>query len=138
MSTVQFLADSLDQLDLALDQVAANDRNYDRFAMMLVDNVVELLLHRHAEGINEQYQFDQQIREGIQRLTKDLPPEEKKEIQPPDKMFCKHEITEKEIRDALGRYFESKIGLAGKTGLIDDGARFRIPVHDLARKVEKT
>lgn len=120
MSTVQFLADSLNQLDLALDQVAANDRNYDRFAMMLVDNVVELLLHRHAENINETYQYDQQIRQGIQRLTDDLPSEAQEKVPMPGKLFCKHEVTEKEIRNALGRYFEAKVSLARKTGLIDD------------------
>ncbi|MFH5803927.1 hypothetical protein [Alienimonas sp. DA493] len=45
----QFLADIIDQLDLALDQAAVKDRNFDRFAMMLVDNVVELTLHRFAQ-----------------------------------------------------------------------------------------
>ena len=53
---IQFLADSIDQLDLTLDQLAVSDRNFDRFAFMLIDNVVELLLHRHAQdkaGENE-------------------------------------------------------------------------------------
>lgn len=45
----QFLADNIDQLDLALDQLAICDRNFDRFALMLVDNVVELTLHRYAQ-----------------------------------------------------------------------------------------
>jgi hypothetical protein len=119
MSTIQFLADSLNQLDLALDQVATNDRNYDRFAIMLVDNVVELLLHRHAQVINETFQYDQQIRAGIQRLTNDLPSKALKEIPTPGKMFCQHETTEKEIRSALGKYFETKVALARKTGLMD-------------------
>ena len=38
---IQFLADNIDQLDLALDQLAVADRNFDRFALMLVDNVKE-------------------------------------------------------------------------------------------------
>jgi hypothetical protein len=45
---LQFVADQVDQLDLALDQLAVRDRNFDRFAMMLIDNVVELTLHQHA------------------------------------------------------------------------------------------
>ena len=45
----QFLIDSIDQLDLALDQLSIHDRNFDRFALILVDNVVELTLHRHAQ-----------------------------------------------------------------------------------------
>jgi len=120
MTSVQFLADSLDQLDLALDQVAANDRNHDRFAIMLVDNVVELLLHRHAQSTNENYQFGEKIRNGFQRLMDQVPPESKNKIQTPDKIFCRHDITEKEIRNALGRHFEKKVALARKTGLIDD------------------
>lgn len=46
---IQFLADNIDQLDLALDQLALCDRNFDRFALMLVDNVVELTLHRFIQ-----------------------------------------------------------------------------------------
>lgn len=45
----QFLSDNIDQLDLALDQLAVSDRNFDRFALMLVDNVVELTLHRFIQ-----------------------------------------------------------------------------------------
>jgi len=45
---LQFVADQVDQLDLALDQLSVRDRNFDRFAMMLIDNVVELTLHQHA------------------------------------------------------------------------------------------
>jgi hypothetical protein len=46
----QFLADQVDQMDLALDQLAMKDRNFDRFACMLIDNVVELTLHQHARA----------------------------------------------------------------------------------------
>lgn len=45
----QFFADQIDQLDLAVDQLAVRDRNFDRFALMLVDNVIELVLHQHAK-----------------------------------------------------------------------------------------
>lgn len=45
----QFFADQIDQLDLAIDQLAVHDRNFDRFAMMLIDNVVELVLHQYAK-----------------------------------------------------------------------------------------
>ena len=54
----QFLADNIDQLDLALDQLAVKDRNFDRFALMLVDNVVELTLHKFIQdkaGENEMW-----------------------------------------------------------------------------------
>jgi hypothetical protein len=46
---IQFLADNIDQLDLALDQIAMGDRNFDRFAILLIDNVVELTLDRYAK-----------------------------------------------------------------------------------------
>jgi hypothetical protein len=45
----QFFADQIDQLDLAIDQLAVRDRNFDRFALMLIDNVIELVLHQHAK-----------------------------------------------------------------------------------------
>ena len=46
---LQFLTDIIDQLDLALDQLAINDRNFDRFALMLVDNVMELTLYSFVQ-----------------------------------------------------------------------------------------
>lgn len=46
---MQLLADHIDQMDLALDQLAMRDRNFDRFALMLIDNVVELTLHQYAQ-----------------------------------------------------------------------------------------
>jgi len=55
----QFYADVIDQLDLALDQLAVSDRNFDRFALLLIDNVVELTLHqyfRDKAGENELWQ----------------------------------------------------------------------------------
>lgn len=50
MTHTQFFADQVEQLDLALDQLALKDRNFDRFAILLIDNVVELTLHRHAQN----------------------------------------------------------------------------------------
>lgn len=49
---MQFLADHIDQMDLALDQLAMRDRNFDRFALMLIDNAVELALHQYAQDRN--------------------------------------------------------------------------------------
>lgn len=38
-----------DQLDLAIDQLVVRDRNFDWFALMLVDNVVKFIFYQHAE-----------------------------------------------------------------------------------------
>ena len=92
---IQFLADGIDQLDLALDQLAAGDRNFDRFALMLVDNVVELTLHRFAEdkaGENAMWG-------GIGKPKHD-----------PDA-----------VAKALGQRFDSKVKLASKLGLVSAG-----------------
>ena len=51
MTEIQFLADLLDQLDLALDQLVLNDRNHDRFALILVDNAAELALRARIKDI---------------------------------------------------------------------------------------
>lgn len=89
----QFLADAIDQLDLALDQLALDDRNFDRFAIMLVDNVVELTLHQHAKD-----------NEHESRLSRGLDDE-------------KYDLNA--IRDALGRRFDAKVRLAKQRGLIN-------------------
>lgn len=89
---LKFLANTLEQLDLALDQLAIADTNYKRFTLMLVDNVVELTLHRHAQDIsNEQKYFKYS----------------KKPPYPP-------EI----IQAALGQSFEAKAKFAQKSGLL--------------------
>lgn len=51
MTEIQVLADLLDQLDLALDQLVLNDRNHDRFALILVDNAAELALRARIKDI---------------------------------------------------------------------------------------
>lgn len=83
---IQFLADQLDQMDLALDQLAMRDRNLDRFAIMLIDNVVELALHTHAENLSYTIDYHSQLGK---------------------KSFNKHIV-----KEALGQQFDRKIKLA--------------------------
>jgi hypothetical protein len=93
---LQFLADNIDQLDLALDQLAVAERNFDSFALMLIDNVVELTLHRYVQdkaGENEMWG----------RLGKP-----------------KHDP--KIIERALGQSFDAKIKASCKLGLINESA----------------
>ena len=83
-STDQFLIDSINQLDLALEQLLTNDRNADRFAFILIDNVGELALHRRAEEMQaENMAF---------------------RYRPP--------LHEKSVRDALEEDFAPKVHLA--------------------------
>lgn len=84
----------MDQLDLALDQLAVSDRNFDRFALMLIDNVIELTLHKFIQekaGENEMWR----------KLGKQ-----------------KHDP--KIITRALGQNFDNKAKGACKLGLIDE------------------
>lgn len=93
---LQFVADQVDQLDLAIDQLAVGDRNFDRFAMMLIDNVVELTLHRHAREKareNESWRHDS---------TPKYDP--------------------KVVAAALGHSFKAKIKLARATSMIPTAA----------------
>jgi hypothetical protein len=93
---IQFLSDNVDQLDLALDQLAVLDRNFDRFALMLIDNVVELTLHKYVED---------KARENDLWGRFDTP---------------KHDP--KIIEKALGQNFDAKVKAAVKLGLIDNDA----------------
>jgi hypothetical protein len=88
----QFLANVLEQMDLALDQLAVNDANYKRFTLMLVDNVVELTLHQYASdksSANERWG---------PLLKPKYPP--------------------KLVAAAMGQNFDDKAKLAAETGLI--------------------
>lgn len=90
---IQFLADNIDQLDLALDQLAVADRNFDRFALMLIDNVVELTLHRFAQDKASENEMWGSLGEP------------------------KHDP--KQIEKALGQNFDSKAKFASSSGLIN-------------------
>lgn len=90
----QFLADNIDQLDLALDQLAVRDRNFDRFALMLIDNVVELTLHRYARD-----------KAGENKMWGHLG-------------SPKHDP--RVIEKALGQNFDAKVKAGAKLGLIDN------------------
>ena len=46
---LRFLANILEQLDVALDHLTKCDANNSRFALMLTDNVVEIMLHQIAK-----------------------------------------------------------------------------------------
>lgn len=88
---IQFLADQLDQMDLALDQLAVKDRNFDRFALMLIDNVVELTLHKHAQDRGSENEM----------WGRHSPP--------------RHDP--RAVTSALGPHFESKVKLARITAM---------------------
>ena len=45
---LRFLANTLEQLDLALEYVIKGDANNGRFGLMLTDNAVEITLHQIA------------------------------------------------------------------------------------------
>lgn len=90
----QFFADTIDQLDLALDQLAVCDRNFDRFAMMLIDNVVELTLHKHAQSKSYLSEISAQWRPA--------------------------EYDHKLIAKALGQNFDAKVRFAKASSLIPE------------------
>lgn len=89
---IRELCDHIDQLDLALDQLALKDRNFDRFAIMLVDNVVELTLHQYAKH-KKLY--------GNRWFDEDEP-----------------KIKDRVLDAALGQDFDAKVALALQAGLI--------------------
>lgn len=95
-SSTQFFSEIVEQLDLAVDQLALRDVNFDRFAMMLIDNVVELTLHRIARE-----------RGAKNRLYASL---------------GKVADDEAVVAAALGRHFDAKVRLAVKLGMLTEAA----------------
>ncbi len=89
---IRFLANIIDQLDFALDHMALADVNYKRLALMLIDNAMELALHRHAEN--------------------DKQPDWLRDKPPPEYL--------KALTEALGQRFEAKVRFARITNLISD------------------
>ena len=110
---LDFLANNVEQLDLALEQVLLGDANNARFGLMLTDNAVEITLHQIALDAQARYR----------------------------PKWYDHEPYEhaKELRSALGRDFSAKLRFAKLVGKIDAeaagtvaiGHRFRNEVYHL-------
>lgn len=96
---LQFFADQIDQMDLALDQLSVRDRNFTRFALMLIDNVIELTLHKHAEDVSRENSLYQKYRASGPLY-----------------------LDPKTVAAALGHHFDSKVKLARSTGFLNNDA----------------
>lgn len=88
----RFLANVIDQMDLALDNLAIDDVNYKRFSLMLVDNAVELILHKFAKDKSNENRMWGELGEA--------------------------QNDPKLVSAALGRHFEPKVKLAKTANLV--------------------
>lgn len=103
-----FLANLIEQIDLAVEHLAKGDANNARFALMLSDNAVELMLHRMA--------LDQQ------RKLKDYPQE-----------TYAHKAA---LERAQGRHFDEKVKFAKLiAGLTEDQADVLMIAHAFRNEV---
>lgn len=71
----QFQNEAINQLDFVLDQLQFNERNYDRFAFMLVDNIVELTFYKLAQLKYDDFNYinkGQQTGSSIKNIEKAL------------------------------------------------------------------
>ncbi|MBZ9944496.1 hypothetical protein LB533_25715 [Mesorhizobium sp. BR1-1-13] len=91
---LRFLANNIEQVDLALEHVAKGDANNARFGLMLLDNVVEITLHQIAKDKqNDLSSF----------LHRDKP--------------YAHAAA---LKAALGQHFDSKVKFAKKIGKLSE------------------
>ena len=115
---LDFLANNVEQLDLALEQILLGDANNARFGLMLTDNAVEITLHQialEAQATNRLKWHDDKPYEYAT-----------------------------ELRSALGRDFSAKLKFAKVVGKIDAeaagtvtiGHRFRNQVYHLGLQHE--
>ena len=105
---IRFAAQVIDQLDFALDHLLLEDPNYQRLSIMLIDNALELALHRHARDTLAGSRWDRAISESNQKL----------------------------IEGAQGQKFGEKLKLAKHTKWIDDRvARSVSTLHGFRNKL---
>jgi hypothetical protein len=65
---IRFAAQVIDQLDFALDHLLLEDPNYQRLSLMLIDNALELALHRHAQETLAESRWNRKISGSKQKL----------------------------------------------------------------------
>jgi hypothetical protein len=96
-----FLANVIEQLDVALEHLTKCDANNARFGLMLTDNIVELMLHQIAKDKKNELKMFSYMREEF-----------------------KHTAA---LEKALGRPFESKVKFAKVLGtFLDEIAESRL------------
>ena len=91
---LDFLANNIEQLDLAREHILLGDANNARFGLILTDNAVEITLHRIA--------LDAQL-DAQKPWNRDEPIEH-----------------ERELQAALGTYFAPKVRFAVARGMLDE------------------
>lgn len=109
---LSFLANNIEQLDLALEHIVQGDANNARFGLMLTDNVVEITLHQMATDQRKD------IKHNAYRYTKKPFP---------------HET---ELTAALGRHFDAKVRFAQLRGILsgEEAESFNI-LHNVRNEV---
>ncbi|RVI34229.1 hypothetical protein [Sinorhizobium meliloti] len=107
---LRFLANNIEQVDLALEHVTKGDANNARFGLMLLDNVVEITLHQIAK--------DKQS--------------ELSSFMHRDKPY----VHAAALKAALGQHFEAKLKFAKKSGKLTDDASDSIAIfHSFRNEV---
>ncbi len=107
---LSFLVNIVEQLDLAKDHVAKGDANNARFALMLIDNALEIALHQMAKD-------EQSERNSF--LYRDKP----------------YDLSAA-LEAALGQHFDSKVKFAKKVGRLDPDASESIMIfHSFRNEV---
>jgi hypothetical protein len=101
------LAHTIEQLDLAAEHLALGDANNARFALMLSDNLVELMLHQCAKEKRAE------LKEYSWRAEK-----------------FEHE---KQLDKALGRFFDEKVKFARLVGRVSDDVSESVRIGHLFR-----
>lgn len=91
---LKFLANNIEQLDLALEHILKGDANNARFGLMLVDNVVEITLHQIAKNMQSEAQSWMYRGQRYEHAY--------------------------ELRDALGKPFGPKVKFARIIGMLGD------------------
>jgi hypothetical protein len=105
---MKFASNIIEQMDMAFDFISMPDSTNHRLAIILIDNCIELLLHRHAESLNKQREYT--------------------------KLEENSKYSERDIKKATGRYFPPKVMFAHKSELINDDEKLSINlIHNFFR-----
>lgn len=105
-----FLASVIEQLDLALEHIQKGDVHNARFGLMLTDNALELVLHRHAKDKAQEVKAAAWRREPYAH--------------------------QRALDKALGRNFRDKVSFARATGLVTERVGQTLAImHDFRNEV---
>lgn len=123
---MHFISLIVEQLDRAASELHTDHPINDRWALILVDNATELLVHRQCADLLETHEFDAGLYERYERTVSKLPSNEAERLEFAPRIF----LVPKQLGKVRSRSFPDKLNVLRQIGdITEEQQRFIAIAH---------